>query len=190
MHWGNAWAQVRSTGEEGAISVRIKSWKYLSANRNVSLILHKRKWKRARSPKTSTQAKRPRKISNSFEKQNLIFLLNLSTTNDIMYWVGQKVCSSVSVTPYEKARMNFLDNPIKAKSQITIQKYLLKLLDTLILFDSYRKRNEVLVDLPNNLKTHSSILWGRNRLKSRERCMCMLLLLLSRFSRVRLCATP
>lgn len=75
-----------------------------------------------------------------------------------MYWVSQKVCSSVSVTPYEKARMNFLDNPIKAKSQITIQKYLLKLLDTLILFDSYRKRNEVLVDLPNNLKTHSSIL--------------------------------
>ena len=44
--------------------------------------------------------------------------------------------------------MNFLDNPIKAnKSQITTQKYLLKLLDTLILFDSHRKRNEVLVDL-------------------------------------------
>ena len=54
--------------------------------------------------------------------------------------------------------MNFLDNPIKAnKSPITTEKYLLKLLDTLILPDSYRKRSEVLVDLPNNLKTHSSI---------------------------------
>ena len=90
-----------------------------------------------------------------------------------MYWVGQKVCSSFSATLYGKARMNFLDNPIKAnKSPITTEKYLLKLLDTLILSDSYRKRNEVLVDLPNNLKTHSSILWGRNILKSGV-CVCV-----------------
>ena len=40
---GNACTQVRSTGEEGAVSIRIKSWKYLSVNRNVSLILHIRK---------------------------------------------------------------------------------------------------------------------------------------------------
>jgi len=73
--------------------------------------------------------------------------------------LAKKFAQVFSVTLYGKARMNFLDNPIKAnKSQITTQKYLLKLLDTLILFDSHRKRNEVLVDLPNNLKTHSSIL--------------------------------
>lgn len=103
MHWGNACAQVKSTGEEGAISIRIKSWKYLSANRNVSLILHKENERGQGPQRPAHKLKRPQKINNSFEKQNLIFLLNLSTTNDIMYWVSQKVCSSFSVTPYGKS---------------------------------------------------------------------------------------